>query len=59
MTVDLSAEEMELVLHALKLFGERKEQERASRRPIDDLVARLEVVEREQRSLPPRGTDHA
>ncbi len=59
MTVDLTAEEMELLLHALKLFGERKEQEGASRRRIDDLVARLEVAEREQRGLPPGGADHA
>jgi hypothetical protein len=46
MTAELNAEEMEL--HALKEYGERKEEERLPRRQID-LVARPEVVQRQNR----------
>lgn len=50
MTVELTTEEMELVLLALK---ESVRQRRANREAADEteqLIARLEVVEREQRA---------
>jgi hypothetical protein len=39
MTAELNAEEMEVVLHALKEYGRRKEEQGLPRRQID-LVAR-------------------
>jgi len=53
MTAELTAEEMELVLHALKAYGKRKEEEGVPRIQVDNLVARLEVVEREHRGERP------
>src|SRR3954467_4804218 len=52
LTVELTAQEMELVLHALKEYGKRKEE--LPRIPIENLVARLELVERQQREAPDR-----
>ena len=50
MNVELTAEEMELVLHALKEHGQRRRDRGLSTEQVDDLVARLEVVERENRA---------
>ena len=53
MTVELSAEEMELVLRALKEHAQRREDEGLPRAQADNLVARLEVVQRQSRTAAP------
>ena len=55
MTIDLSAEELERVILALKQFRDRR---KADGRPTveeDDLIARLEVAERDARRMPEPG----
>ncbi len=55
MTTELTAEELELLLHALKKYARSKRRDDLSRVQIDNLVARLEVVQRENRGSPADG----
>ena len=50
--MDLTAEEMELILHALKAYGEQKQASGLARDQVDNLVARLEVIDRQNRFRP-------
>jgi len=52
-TVDLTAEEMELILHALKEYGKQKQANGLPKVQVDNLVARLEVVDRQNRMSAP------
>ncbi len=54
MTVDLTAEEMELILLSLKESRESRKSGGLPREDVDRLIARLEVVERENRDAPTR-----
>ena len=54
MTIDLTAEEMELVLRALKEHADHRAAQGLSRDRADALVARLEVVERQHRGSQPK-----
>lgn len=54
MTLDLTAEEMELVLRALKEHAAQRQANGLPRGQADALVARLEVVERQNRGTPLR-----
>jgi len=49
-TVELTAEEMELLLHALKEYGRQKQENGLPRDQVDNLAARLEVVDRQNRT---------
>ncbi len=52
MTVDLTAEEMEMVLLALKERAKRLQSDVGAAVEEYDLIARLEVVQRENRAAP-------
>lgn len=54
MTVDLTAEEMERILLALKLAAAQRRQTGLSPDEEERLVARLEVVQREAHRTPGR-----
>ncbi len=48
MTVDLAADELELVLNALRDHADRKRAEGLPHLDLDDLMAKLKACEREQ-----------
>jgi hypothetical protein len=57
MTIELSAEDMELVLHALKEYGRGNEPEDVRRLRIDGLISRLEVIQRRHQGRGQEGGD--
>lgn len=52
MTVDLTTQEMEMIQLALKEHGRKFGRDEVARKPVDDLLARLEIAERQGRGSP-------